>query len=147
MGGILKFLTGPIGDLVKGVGGIIDNVSTTTEEKMAAQAKLNEIANAFTLQLASLDTQFAVEQAKVVMSEATSESWLARNWRPILMLTFTYIIAHNFVIAPIFGLGSLTVPEQMWELLKIGMGGYIFGRSAEKIVPAVTETIIAAKKK
>jgi hypothetical protein len=146
MGGLLKILTGPIGDLVKSVGGIIDNVSTTTEEKMAAQAKLNEIANAFTLQLAGLDTQFAVEQAKVVMSEATSESWLARNWRPILMLTFTYIIAHNFVIAPIFGLGSLTVPEQMWELLKIGMGGYIFGRSAEKIVPQVTTAIISAKK-
>lgn len=147
MGGILKFLTGPIGELVKGVGGIIDNVSTTSEEKMQAQARLNEIANAFTLQLAALDTQFAVEQAKVVTAEANSESYLARNWRPILMLTFTYIIAHNFVIAPIFGLGSLTVPEQMWELLKIGMGGYIFGRSAEKIVPAVTETIIASKKK
>ena len=141
MGGVLGFLTGPLTGLVKEAGKLIDGLSTTTEEKLTAQAKLQEIANAFTIKMAELDSQFAAEQAKVVMAEANSGSWLARNWRPILMLTFTYIIAHNFVLAPMFGFPKVEIPTDMWDLLKIGMGGYIFGRSAEKTVPQIIEVI------
>lgn len=141
MGGLLNILTGPISGLVKQVGGIIDSVTTTTEEKLTAQAKLLELQNAFTIQLAQLDQQFAAEQSKVVVAEVQSQSWLARNWRPILMLTFTYIIAHNYVIAPLFHIPSVPIPVDMWDLLKIGMGGYIVGRSAEKIVPQVASIL------
>lgn len=147
MGGILGFLGGPIGSLVKEVGGVIDSLSTSKEEKLDAQRKLVELQRAFQTKVMEVDVQFAAQQAEVIRAEVQGESYLARNWRPILMLTFTYIIAHNFVIAPIFSLGSLAVPDQMWELLKIGMGGYIFGRSAEKIIPGVTEAIVEAKKK
>lgn len=137
MGGLLKILTGPISGLVKEIGGVIDSLSTTAEEKLTAQAKLFEIQAAFTTKLTELDTQFAAEQAKVIVAEAQSESWMTRNWRPILMLTFTYIIAHNFVLAPLFSLPSLAIPEQMWELLKLGIGGYIGGRSAEYIAEQI----------
>lgn len=79
------------------------------------------------------------EKAKVIVSETTGQSWLQRNWRPILMLTFTYIIAHNYIIAPIVKMFfpqmiSLEIPPDMWDLLKLGIGGYIMGRSAEKVV-------------
>jgi len=57
------------------------------------------------------------------------------------MLTFTYIIAHNYVIAPLFHVTSVPIPVDMWDLLKIGMGGYIVGRSAEKIAPSVAEVL------
>jgi len=43
-----------------------------------------------------------------------------------------YIVAHNYVISPIFGVVSVPVPEPLWDLLKLGVGGYIVGRSAEK---------------
>jgi hypothetical protein len=145
MGGLLKILGGPITELVKGVGGVLDSLSTTSEEKMAAQAKLFELQSAFTVQLTQLDTQFAAEQAKVVIAEAQSESWLTRNWRPILMLTFTYIIAHNFVLAPLFSFASLEIPAQMWELLKLGIGGYIGGRSAEYIAEQIGKGMSAKK--
>lgn len=141
MGGLLKILGGPITELVKGIGGVIDSVSTTAEEKLAAQAKLLELQGNLTVKLAELDAQFAAEQSKVVVAEVQSQSWLARNWRPILMLTFTYIIAHNYVIAPLFHVPSATIPVDMWDLLKIGMGGYIIGRSAEKIAPSVAEVL------
>jgi hypothetical protein len=147
MGGLLKFLGGPIGSLVKEIGGVIDNLSTTSEEKLEAQRKLLELQRSFQTKVMEVDVQFAAEQAKVIAAEVESGSYLARNWRPILMLTFTYIIAHNFVIAPLFSVASVPVPEPMWELLKIGMGGYIFGRSAEKIIPGVTEAVIEARKK
>jgi hypothetical protein len=145
MGGLLKILGSPLTELVKGVGGVIDSVTTTKEEKLSAQAKLLELQSAFTVRLTELDTQFAAEQAKVIIAEATSESWLTRSWRPILMLTFTYIIAHNYVIAPLFGVESVLIVPDMWALLKLGMGGYIGGRSAEYVAQQAKEAFVAAK--
>jgi hypothetical protein len=146
MGGLLKILTGPITGLVKEIGGVIDNLSTTAEEKLSAQAKLFELQSAFTLQMAALDTQFAAEQAKVVVAEAQSESWITRNWRPILMLVFTYIILHNYVLSPMFSMARVEIPENMWELLKLGMGGYIFGRSGEYVAEQIGKGIAGKSK-
>jgi hypothetical protein len=69
-----------------------------------------------------------------------SGNWLQRSWRPILMLTFTYVIAHNAVVAPMFGLPIAhippdSLPPDMWQVLKIGIGGYVVGRSVEKVAP------------
>ena len=141
MGGILGFLSAPLGELVKSVGGIVDSLHTSDTEKLEAQRKLIDLQQQFTLRLAELDSEWAKTQADVIKAEANSQSWLARNWRPLLMLVFTYIIAHNFVIAPIFGIERTEVPPDMWGLLKIGMGGYIVGRSAEKIAPAVVTAL------
>ena len=145
MGGLLKILGGPITELVKGIGGVIDSVSTTSEEKLAAQAKLFELQAAFQAKLLEADASFAAEQAKVVIAETQSESWLTRNWRPILMLTFTYIIAHNFVIAPIFSAPKVDIPPDMWELLKLGIGGYIGGRSLEYVAEQVGKGMSKSK--
>jgi hypothetical protein len=73
----------------------------------------------------------------IILAEAQGESWLQRNWRPLLMLTCIAIIANNYVLYPymraIFGWGvALDLPEALWELLKIGVGGYVVGRSVEK---------------
>jgi len=144
-GGILGFLTGPFTGLVREVGGLIDGLTTTTEEKLSAQAKLQELSHVYQLKMAELDTQFAVEQAKVVIAEAQSESWITRNWRPILMLVFTYIILHNYVLAPMFSFGAVEIPPNMWELLKLGMGGYIFGRSGEYVAEQVSAAIKSKK--
>lgn len=141
MGGLLGFLTGPITGLVKEVGGLIDGITTTDSEKSEAKLKLLAVQQSFQVEMEKAAAAFATQQADVIKAEVNSESHLARNWRPILMLTFTYIIAHNFVVAPLFSIAAVPVPEPMWELLKIGMGGYIFGRTAEKIAPQVTEVL------
>lgn len=75
--------------------------------------------------------------ASIIKAEAQGGSWLQRNWRPMLMAIFGIIVANNYIIAPYmaaFGLQSLVLdlPPDMWDLLKIGVGGYIVGRSAEK---------------
>lgn len=57
------------------------------------------------------------------------------------MLVFTYIIFHTYVVAPLFSVGSVIIPPDMWELLKIGMGGYVFGRTVEKITPDIAAAI------
>lgn len=78
-------------------------------------------------------------QSKIILAEARG-GWLQRNWRPLLMLIVVGIIANNFIIAPyveLFCPGRslmLELPSGLWALLNVGVGGYIAGRSAEKIL-------------
>jgi hypothetical protein len=68
---------------------------------------------------------------------------MQRNWRPLVMLMFAYIIFHNYVLAPVFSVPKAEVPSDLWELIKIGLGGYVIGRSAEKIIPATAQALKA----
>ena len=86
-----------------------------------------------------IDQQDATLQARmrVILAEAGGESWAQRNWRPILMLVIVAIVANNYLLAPylgaVFGTGlSLELPERLWDLMTLGVGGYIAGRSVEK---------------
>ena len=84
----------------------------------------------------------ALEAAtNIIVAEAKSDHWIVAAWRPITMLTFTFIIANNYIIYPYLSLfwqaaPSLTLPPDLWDLLKIGLGGYVLGRSTEKSVAA-----------
>lgn len=83
--------------------------------------------------------------AAVIRAEAEGESWLQRNWRPMLMCVFGAIVANNYILAPymqaLFSFSvELEVPEPMWELLNLGVGGYILGRSGEKAIRAWRES-------
>ena len=89
----------------------------------------------------SADAEALQEQAGIVTAEAKGESWLQRNWRPVTMMVFMFIVANNYIIAPyaqaISGASvSLPTPPDLWALIKIGLGGYVVGRSAEKCVAA-----------
>lgn len=77
-------------------------------------------------------------QTQLVLGEIKGESWLQRNWRPILMLATVAIVINNYIIYPylsLFGAPSviLDLPDELWQLMKIGVGGYVVGRSGEKI--------------
>ena len=79
--------------------------------------------------------------AGIITAEANSDHWLAANWRPITMLTFVVIIANNYILYPYLSLffdaaPVLEIPPDMWDLLKLGLGGYVVGRSVEKSVKA-----------
>ena len=84
------------------------------------------------LQRRLIDQQDATLQARmrVILAEAGGESWAQRNWRPILMLVIVAIVANNYLLAPylgaVFGTGlSLELPERLWDLMTLGVGGYI----------------------
>ena len=111
---------------------IIDKIIPDPEAKAEATRKLLEIQQAGALA--------EVEAAmNVVVAEAKSEHALTSQWRPITMLVFTAIVANNYIIAPylaaIFGWSvTLEMPDQLWNLLSIGIGGYVVGRSSEKAI-------------
>lgn len=122
--------------LSAGVGGAIDKVlGRFFEDKDKAAQAAQE------LRLAMLEHEQTAQQVArdVVVAEAKSEHWITSAWRPITMLVFVTIIANNFIIAPyvdmFFDAGlQLELPQQMWGLLSIGLGGYVGGRSAEKVM-------------
>ena len=75
-------------------------------------------------------------QAQIVNTEAASQHWLAANWRPLLMLTFG-----GLIVARWFGWAAPNLSEseylKLWDIVELGLGGYVIGRSAEKIVPSL----------
>jgi hypothetical protein len=80
----------------------------------------------------------------IIKAEAESDSWLAKSWRPILMLTFgTLIVARWFGWAA----PNLTEAEylKLWDIVQLGLGGYVIGRSVEKTVPAIADAINTKK--
>jgi len=116
------------------VGGLFTDIrkAITGEEIKDPQKILDRITE--------FETTLIASKAKVLQAEAKSEHWIVSSWRPITMLTFTFIVASNYVIAPYasallsINIPTLELTDQMWELLKIGIGGYIVGRSVEKAV-------------
>jgi hypothetical protein len=85
-----------------------------------------------------------VGRAEIVKTEAASSHWLASNWRPLTMLTFCALI-----VARWFGWAAPELSEaeylKLWSIVEFGLGGYVVGRSAEKIVPAAAAALKGSK--
>ena len=114
-----------IGPLVGGLFGLIDK--TVEDKDQASRIKANLQEMVLTGQMKEIEAA-----ANIIQAEAQGESWLQRNWRPLLMCLFGLIIANNYLVVPLFGTPMADIPPDMWELLKLGVGGYVVGRSVEK---------------
>ena len=115
---------------VLGIGGkLIDRLWPDAEQKAQAQIALLELAQKGEL------AEFSA-RAEIVKTEAASSHWLAANWRPILMLVFG-----GLIVARWFGFAAPELSEaeylKLWSIVEFGLGGYVVGRSVEKIAPAV----------
>ncbi len=121
---ILEVITGPVTDL-------LSEIVEDPDERARLQAQF---------QLAMLQHESTLVSATrdIVVAEAQSESWIARNWRPITALTFTAILANNYILVPwlrAFGVETIAVldmPPELFTLLTVMIGGYVVGRSLEK---------------
>ena len=89
-----------------------------------------------TAQLWSNAHQLNAAAADIIKTEANSQHGLAAIWRPVVMLTFTALI-----VARWFGWAAPNLSEaeyiKLWSIVEFGLGGYVVGRSVEKIAPAV----------
>lgn len=87
------------------------------------------------------------KRAGIVTAEITGEDKAQRSWRPHLMYFIMGLMAFNGVLVPlveaVFGVkipvleAWEAIPPPMWKVLMIGLGGYIGGRSAEKITKEI----------
>jgi len=114
------------------IGKVIDNLFTSEEERLNAKNKILQVLKEKELELQKMQTDVIIAEAK--------GNWLQRSWRPILMLSFGFIIIYTKFIAPLFDLAIPELEIEFWELLKIGIGGYVVGRSVEKVAKNVTIT-------
>lgn len=132
IGALIPVLAPILGDVVKRI---------LPEDK----DKAAEIERELSMQLMMNSASVEKAAADVILAEAKSDSWLASSWRPILMLVITAIVAWNFLFAPLIELAvtlttndqiplSIDLPSELWTLLTVGVGGYVMGRSGEKIV-------------
>lgn len=116
--------------LIKDVLGIVDRVVPDSQQKERLKAEI-------TLKALEVESQ-SLEVRRQVLTAETGGTWLQRSWRPILMLTITGILVFSYFIDPIIAaiIGhpiAKSIPPQMWQLLTVAVGGYVLGRSGEKI--------------
>src|SRR6266550_781967 len=142
--GIINFLTGPVKNLFEGAVGIINSIKGgSPEEKNAATFALAQLQTEFQSKLVEADLEIAKAQRDVIVAEAQGSSWLQRNWRPMMMLFFATLIGtviwtggyinghaldHDFVM-------------EILSIVKIGLGGYVVGRTVEKVTPSIASAI------
>lgn len=148
MNPLSALLSGGVGGIFDGIKSIIGAFVVDPTAKLAATEKLAELELDFRAKQLAAETEFATQQANVVIAEAKSDSWIARNWRPMTMLTFVFIIVWNYIIVGTIGafystVHTIAIPGDMWGLLKLGIGGYIGARTVEKIADKVAEAKIA----
>jgi len=123
-----KLFSGGAADLVKSVGGVIDGLHTSDEEKLAAELKVKELVSQY-------ETQMEKEITSRWQADMKSDSWLSKNIRP-LVLAFLVI---STVLLIFIDAGAINfVVEQKWtDLLQLVLitviGAYFGGRSFEKV--------------
>ena len=127
MNKILSWFTGGV---VKEVGNVIDKLFTSEEERINAKNEMLKVLKEQQLELQRLQTD-------VILAEAKG-NWLQRSWRPILMLAFGFIVIYVKFIAPLFSLPIPPLENEFWDLLQLGIGGYVIGRSVEKVAGNIT---------
>lgn len=125
-------------DLVAGVfkpaAELIDELHTSEDERLQSKAKLLDVQAAAMQRVFDYEAEMLQAKAKIVHAEASSKHWLTANWRPITMLTFLVL-----VVGDSLGFLPNDLNEQAYLLLEIGLGGYILGRSGEKIAKTLKE--------
>jgi len=111
------------------IGQIVGSLFPDPTEKAKAEAEAMR-------QLLSHQAEIESAAAKIINTEAASTHWLAANWRPLTMLVFVCLI-----VARWFGWAAPGLQEaeylKLWSIVEFGLGGYVVGRSVEKVAPSI----------
>ena len=125
MSKLLNFLGGGV---VKQVGDVIDNLSTSEEERLEAKRKMKEV-------LMQAESQAQEQVTRRWEADMKSDNWLSKNIRPLICIFLTAI----FVVLSVFdgNIGGFEIQESyipIYQTLLITVyGAYFAGRSIEKI--------------
>ena len=146
---ILSFIGGIIDPIFRG----IDSLTTSEEEKGVIRIELMKLENMVKEKLLELEGQrmelegkLIQAQSAVIIAEAQSQSWMARNWRPMIMLEFGALIV--LIAAGWMDTDALNaVPEQLWSLITLGIGGYMTLRTLDKAIEKGVSIPFIGKKK
>ena len=113
-----------LGPVISGIFSVIDKAVEDKDQAQAIKARLQEMV--LTGQMREIE-----EAAANIRAEATGDSWLQRSWRPLTMLTFVSLIVAKWLGFTAPGVTE-AVELALFEIIKVGLGGYVIGRSVEK---------------
>ncbi len=121
---LLKLITG---GLIKDIGGVIDKLTTTEEERLQAKQKIQEL-----LEEADKDAQQQVtERWKYDMQ---SDSWMSKNIRPLTLVFLT--VMFTLLAFTDGNIGQFSIQKEyipIFQTLLITVyGAYFVGRTWEK---------------
>ena len=125
---LTKMFSGGAADLIKSVGGVVDNLTTSKEEKLEAEKKIKELVS-----------NYEVEMEKQITdrwkSDMASDSWLSKNVRPLVLVFL--VITTVLMIFIDAGFIAFNVEDKWTDLLQLVLitviGAYFGGRSLEKV--------------
>tara|TARA_R110001606_G_scaffold300376_1_gene448092 strand:+ start:845 stop:1237 length:393 start_codon:yes stop_codon:yes gene_type:complete len=128
MGILSKVLSGGAADLIKNVGGVLDNLTTSKDEKLEAERKVKELV-----------ANYEIEMEKNITSrweaDLRSDSWLSKNVRPMVLIFL--IVCTMLLIFIDAGTINFNVKDSYVDLLQLVLitviGAYFGGRSLEKV--------------
>jgi hypothetical protein len=115
------------------IGQIVSSLFPDPKEKAQAEAEAMR-------QLLAHQADIESAAAKIINTEAASTHWLAANWRPLTMIVFV-----GLIVARWFGWAAPGLAEaeyiKLWSIVEFGLGGYVVGRSVEKIAPSIASSL------
>ena len=124
---LTNLFSGGAAELVKGVGGVIDNLHTSKEEKLAAEAKIKAL-------IAEHEAKMEQNITDRWSADMNSDSWLSKNVRPMILIFL--VVSTVLMIFIDAGTIQFTVEEKWTDLLQLVLitviGAYFGGRSLEK---------------
>ena len=116
-------------ELVKGVGGVLDNLTTSKEEKLEAKRKMKEL-------IANHEAKMEQNITDRWAADMNSDSWLSKNVRPLVLVFL--VVSTVLMIFIDAGVISFVVEEKWTDLLQLVLitviGAYFGGRTMEKRV-------------
>tara|TARA_R110002167_G_scaffold201322_1_gene404868 strand:+ start:695 stop:1087 length:393 start_codon:yes stop_codon:yes gene_type:complete len=125
---LTKILSGGAVELVKGIGGVVDNLHTSKEEKLEAERKIKDLVMGYEAEMQKQVT----ERWKMDMA---SDSWLSKNIRPLVLIFL--VVSTVLLIFIDAGIIQFEVKSSWVDLLQLVLitviGAYFGGRSLEKV--------------
>jgi len=122
-----KIFSGGAGELVDSVGGVLDNLTTSKEEKLEAKRKMKQLVSDY-------ETKMEANITDRWKADMNSDSWLSKNVRPMVLIFL--VISTVLMIFIDAGAISFNVEEKWTDLLQLVLmttiGAYFGGRSFEK---------------
>lgn len=115
----------PIKSVADAVSGVVERLTLPAREKKQLEVDV--------LRLLLEREQELIQAQAALLQEEGKGNWLQRSWRPLVMLTFAAVI----LIGTFTNISILSDTSRFWDLLEIGLGGYVVGRSGEKMAEAI----------
>ena len=125
---LTNLLSGGASKLIDSVGGVLDNLTTSKEEKLEAERKVKELVSSYEIEMEKNIT----ERWKMDMQ---SDSWLSKNIRPLVLVFL--VVSTVLMIFIDAGTINFVVEDKWTDLLQLVLitviGAYFGGRSLEKV--------------